>query len=188
MAFGAFHAQRAFVRVFIFLMARNALELSLARPAQLRKSRRIVARAALGGQMLFNQLLAANLVLENVIHADLLLDPAVNCVAGNARRAVFLRMFYAVASLAGGAHAFQFRGTQLAAGRLGLVTFDALDGNMFSVQVELRIFVVLELKLFAGPTVRHGMTLGATVLFKLACVRILVAVGADGELHVAELR
>src|ERR1017187_7256340 len=58
---------------------------------------------------------------------------------------------------------------------------------MFPVQVELRIFVVHELERFAGPTVRHRMTLGASVFFKLAGLRILVAVGARGELPVAEL-
>src|ERR1035437_3373572 len=111
MAFGALCAQRALVRIFIFLVAGNALELSFARQAQHRQPRRIVTSAALGGQMLVNQLLAANLVLENMIYANLLLDPTVNRVAGNTGRAIFLRMFYGVARRAGGAHAFELRGT-----------------------------------------------------------------------------
>ena len=165
------------MRIFVGLVAGNALELSLAEDAEHSDANWVVARAALGGQMFFDQLLAMNLMFKNVIHARLRLDPMVNRVAGNTGRTIFLRVFDAVTRLTSNAQPFELRGTQPAARRLGLVTFRALDRDVLSFQPELRIFVVRELHRFANPTVGRGMATRA-VPVKLAKVRIFVTVGA----------
>lgn len=166
-------------------MARVTFEPHLADLPQRRNLGSLMAGAALVGQMLARKVFPIRLRLNDMIHARVLLGPAVGIMAGDAEGAVRRRVFYLVAGLATGPEPLEEGGGQRTAGGPGEVAFDTGDCGVLAHERKLRIPGVFELEVFLAPTHRREVALGAGPL-ELPAVRIFVAVRAVGG-QVAEL-